>query len=218
MSQSDYIYLDMQTTNVQINGTNTTPGNLSFTTTLNTPVIPNDYYMSIDKFQVDTCSLPVLVVEPDLTSNPFVPNKTIHKVAVMTEEANLTSPYYPGIQTSFDYAIPANTGECTSVSSSLDGSIIALGYPYFSEFDIDSFGCVFYFDSDKNIHRINSPVAPGNFHFFGSSVSVTADGKIIAIGTGIVGGDGVPTGTVYLPTTTPPGFTNLAIDSKAEFT
>ena len=89
MSQSDYIYLDMQTTNVHSNSTTVTPGNLSFTTTLNTPVIPNDYYVSIDKFQVDTSELPVLVVEPDLTTNPFVPNKTIHKVGIMTSGANL---------------------------------------------------------------------------------------------------------------------------------
>ena len=94
MSHSDYIYLDMQTTNVNINTDDFTPGTLSFNSTLNTTIVPSDYYVSVDKFQVDTSGLPVLVVEPDIVSTPFVPNKTIHKVGIMTSEANLLISEY----------------------------------------------------------------------------------------------------------------------------
>ena len=89
MYQTDYIYLDMQTTNVQSNSTTVTQDNLIFNSTLNIPIVPNDYYLSVDKFQVDTSEVPVLLVEPDLASTPFVPNKTIHKVGIMTSGANL---------------------------------------------------------------------------------------------------------------------------------
>lgn len=180
MSQSDYIYLDMQTTNVQINGTNTTPGNLSFTTSLNTPVIPNDYYMSIDKFQVDTSELPVLVVEPDLTTNPFVPNKTIHKVGIMTSDASFKIPgtVIP--------SIPAEGVLARSISASLDGSVIAVGYPSITSNGVTNRGKVYFCNSNRVIQEIVLNSSQINLGF-GISVSVSGNGQFIAIGTDTIG-------------------------------
>ncbi len=119
MSQIDYIYLDMQTTNVQSNSTTVTQGNLIFNSTLNTPIVPNDYYLSVDKFQVDTSELPVLLVEPDLASTPFVPNKTIHKVGIMTSGANLllSGNYDPLNVVDNHFILPINLKNVPSITN-----------------------------------------------------------------------------------------------------
>jgi hypothetical protein len=171
----------MQTTNVQINGTNTTPGNLSFTTSLNTPVIPNDYYMSIDKFQVDTSELPVLVVEPDLTTNPFVPNKTIHKVGIMTSDASFKK--IPGTDI---FSIPAGGVLARSISASLDGSVIAVGYPTITSNGVTNRGKVYFCNSNRVIQEIVLNSSQINLGF-GISVSVSKNGQVIAIGTDTIG-------------------------------
>lgn len=87
----DYIYFDLQTTNVYNNEINVQPA-LKFLESRDSPLVPNsgDYHMSVIRFQTDNYNLPVLLAEPDLSStnaSPFVPTKTIHKVAVFTDNA-----------------------------------------------------------------------------------------------------------------------------------
>ena len=87
----DYIYFDLQTTNVYNNDLNVQPA-LKFLESRDAPLVPNsgDYHMSVIRFQTDNYNLPVLLAEPDLSSTnagPFDPAKTIHKVAVLTDDA-----------------------------------------------------------------------------------------------------------------------------------
>ena len=87
----DYIYFDLQTTNVYNNDLNVQPA-LKFLESRDAPLVPNsgDYHMSVIRFQTDNYNLPVLLAEPDLSSTnagPFNPAKTIHKVAVLTDDA-----------------------------------------------------------------------------------------------------------------------------------
>ena len=96
----DYIYFDLQTTNVYNNNLDVQPA-LKFLESRDSPLVPNsgDYHMSVIRFQTDNYNLPVLLAEPDLSSSnasPFNPQRTIHKVAVFTEDAFI--PYAnPGI-------------------------------------------------------------------------------------------------------------------------
>jgi len=181
MSQSDYVYLDMQTTNVQMNSTTVTPGNLSFTTDLNTTIVPNDYYMSIDKFQVDTSNVPVLLVEPDLTS-PFVPNRTIHKVAVMTEKASLLidEAYISQINRWY-YPTDISTA-ATSISSSVSGSVFAICFHNKTVNNLEGAGIVVVYNLDRTKIVLQSPELH-SYEKFGYSISVSGDGRFIAIGT-----------------------------------
>ena len=185
MSHSDYIYLDMQTTNVNINTDYFTPGTLSFNSTLNTTIVPNDYYVSVDKFQVDTSGLPVLVVEPDIVSTPFVPNKTIHKVGIMTSEANLLISEYVNYQrkiSNITYGPPPVETSPSDISASIDGSIIAVGYEYESTNGNGNAGKVILYNSDRTPTVIQSPYQIDGERF-GRSLSVSGNGRFIAIGT-----------------------------------
>jgi len=77
----DYVYFDLQQSNVY-NSTTSEPQPLRFNETRDSPIVPNagEYYLSVNRFQVDTYNLPVLVVEPDLTVDD--PNQTIYKIAI----------------------------------------------------------------------------------------------------------------------------------------
>jgi hypothetical protein len=77
----DFIYFDLQQSNVY-NSSKTEPQPLRFNETRDSPIVPNagEYYLSVNRFQLDTYNLPVLVVEPDLTSGD--PNQTIYKVVI----------------------------------------------------------------------------------------------------------------------------------------
>ena len=102
----DYIYFDLQTTNVYNNDINVQPA-LKFLESRDSPLVPNsgDYHLSVIRFQTDNYNLPVLLAEPDLSStnaNPFDPKKTIHKVAVFTEDA-----FIPYVSTGLQAMDPA---------------------------------------------------------------------------------------------------------------
>jgi hypothetical protein len=87
----DYVYLDLQQSNVY-NNTNDPEVDVAFIETRDSPVINNtgEYNMSVTRFQIDTYKLPTMVVEPDLTQGD--PNVTVHKVAIMTESATQVNP------------------------------------------------------------------------------------------------------------------------------
>lgn len=86
----DYVYFDLQTSNVYNNEVGATP-QLQFLESRDSPIIANsgDYYMSVTRFQVDTEQLPTLIVEPDINHSPFSPEQTIHKVAIINNGASL---------------------------------------------------------------------------------------------------------------------------------
>jgi hypothetical protein len=137
--------------------------------------------MSIDKFQVDTSELPVLVVEPDLTTNPFVPNKTIHKVGIMTSDASFKK--IPGTDI---LSIPAGGVLARSISASLDGSVIAVGYPTITSNGVTNRGKVYFCNSNRVIQEIVLNSSQINLGF-GISISVSKNGQVIAIGTDTIG-------------------------------
>jgi hypothetical protein len=66
----DKIYYDIQITNVE--NTNITPPNVFFNESRNTPFLmcPENYYMSIIRFTLDTATLPIFI--PTIQTNPAI--------------------------------------------------------------------------------------------------------------------------------------------------
>jgi len=73
---SDKIYYDIQITNVE--STSVSPPNVFFNESRNTPFLmcPQDYYMSIIRFTLDTATLPIFI--PTINSTQSDVNKTIY--------------------------------------------------------------------------------------------------------------------------------------------
>ena len=102
----DYVYFDLQQTNVY-NGTSQEPQPLKFNETRDNPIVPNagEYYLSVNRFQLDTYNLPVLVVEPDLTVAKK--NDTIYKVRITAYSAHIpidtggVGPAFSGLPNTF---------------------------------------------------------------------------------------------------------------------
>ena len=130
----DYVYFDLQTSNIHNNAVGTIP-QLRFEESRDAPVIENagEYNMSVTRFSVDTATLPVLVVEPDLNDAGFDPHKTIHRVAIITEGANLKANTTGAITTTtthdFTGAITTTAGSLYSsaMASSDDGEVVVIG-------------------------------------------------------------------------------------------
>jgi hypothetical protein len=145
----DYVYFDLQSTNTYNNDTGTTP-QLQFLESRDGAIVDNagEYNMSVTRFSVDTANLPVLVVEPDINDAGFDPHKTVHRVAIISEGANLkldtTGAITSTIMDNFEGAIDvtgSNFG--ASVSASDDGEIIVVGEPNYTdrvEFGASAFG------------------------------------------------------------------------------
>lgn len=96
----DYLYFDLQQTNIQ-NTTEFQQQPLRFIETRDNPIVANsgDYHLSVTRFQLDTYNLPVFVAEPDLTqTGTYDPNQTIYKVAMIPKYSNLVN----GIDTNED--------------------------------------------------------------------------------------------------------------------
>ena len=74
------LYLDLQITNV--NNLDNLPAILSFTETRTTPILinPQDYYMSVVRFSLDTPSLPIIT--PTIQYNQANRNLTIYSVTL----------------------------------------------------------------------------------------------------------------------------------------
>jgi hypothetical protein len=130
----DYVYFDLQSTNTYNNETGTTP-QLQFLESRDGAIIDNagEYNMSVTRFSVDTANLPVLVVEPDINDIGFDPHKTVHRVAIITEGANLKLDTVGAITTTlmdnFEGQGSVGSKFGTSVASSNDGEIVVIGEP-----------------------------------------------------------------------------------------
>jgi hypothetical protein len=131
----DYVYYDIQRTNIYNNSPDATP-QLQFLESRDAPIVENsgDYTMSVTRFSVDTANLPVLVVEPDVAgTDPFDPNRSIHKVAIITEGANLKISSAGAVSTQTTFTATAADLETLlgwSVASSHDGEVIVYGEPF----------------------------------------------------------------------------------------
>jgi hypothetical protein len=197
----DYVYLDLQQTNVY-NNTIKNEVDINFIETRDSPVIANtgDYTVSVTRFQIDTYELPSLLAEPDLITEPFDPERTIHKVAIINEGATLPvenpTADFPLVQ---ELNIPTPTqslilsyGSTTDVT--FDGEFIVVGAPATFYNSITQRGAVYIWTRSQisgqytysNIlnavfdNTVNSRV--------GHSLSISEDGNWIGVGTGQTAG------------------------------
>jgi hypothetical protein len=128
------VYFDLQSTNTHNNSTGLAP-QLQFLENRDAPIVENsgEYTMSVTRFSVDTANLPVLVVEPDIIGDEgFDAGKTIHRVAVISEGANLKINSSGAVSISqVDSFLGQYAGSKfgKSVASSNDGEIIVIGEP-----------------------------------------------------------------------------------------
>lgn len=83
-----HLYYDLEVANQSLQDTSAPPSELSFTEVRSSAVLanPNDYFMSIVRFSVDTAgSLPIFIPQIDLAQpvigNPNFPNKTIYNIS-----------------------------------------------------------------------------------------------------------------------------------------
>jgi len=210
----DVVYFDLQSTNVSNNSVNP-PLPLRFVESRDAPIIQNsgDYYMNINRFSLDTYNLPVLLVEPDL-ADPFDPQRSIHKVAIMTDSANLkldtpTVVDRLRFNTSTPSELAKQYGYCVSMSN--DGNIIAIGAPASSYQYIDFTTGVLTtvllrgrtYIGVKNTDSAGYSVTEIEISYtgqlrFGTSVSLSGDGTVLVIGTGgVASATLVPEATEY---------------------
>lgn len=196
----DFVYFDLQTTNTYNNETGKAP-QLQFLESRDSPIVANsgDYYMSVTRFSVDTYNLPVLVVEPDITGlDPFEPTKSIHKVAVITEGANLklaSAAVATDVLVSYRQANAIGTDYALSVAMSADGEVVVIGEPQANYTRVSRTSTQTY--SKRGIVNIGIRNPNGRYDYtplpffedtpdyrFGTSVAISGDGKIIVVGTG----------------------------------
>jgi hypothetical protein len=146
----DYVYLDLQQTNVY-NNTIQPEVDVNFIETRDSPVISNtgDYTVSVTRFQIDTYKLPTMVVEPDLITEPFDPERTIHKVAILNEAGTLplttTAVSFPLVQ-ALNHPSPTQSlipSYGRTNDSSFDGEFIVVGAPYVTYNGVNQRGAVY---------------------------------------------------------------------------
>jgi hypothetical protein len=92
-----HLYYDLEVANQSLRDTSAPPSELSFTEVRASAVLanPNEYFMSIVRFSVDTAgSLPIMIPQIDLeqafVGNPDFPNRTIYSLTF-----NYTDPAVP---------------------------------------------------------------------------------------------------------------------------
>jgi hypothetical protein len=132
----DYIYFDLQQTNVQ-NTTEFIQQPLKFVETRDAPIVANsgEYHLSVTRFQLDTYNLPVLVVEPDLTQPDATYNKnqTIYKVAMLATEATIASDttqlYTEQLIEQFVDREQNDYGERIAMTGNMESLSIVIGRP-----------------------------------------------------------------------------------------
>ena len=230
----DVVYFDLQSTNVANNSTNPQLP-LRFVESRDAPIIQNsgDYYMNINRFSLDTYNLPVLVVEPDLT-DPFDPQRSIHKVAIMTDSANLkldtpTVTDRLRFNTSTPSALVKQYGYCVAMSN--DGNIIAIGAPASSYQYLSSSGLQTVANRGRTYIGVKNTDSAGysvteieitytGALRFGTSVALSGDGSVLVIGTGGTAVSGVPVASEYavydVATATIRWFDKYSSESTAE--
>lgn len=186
----DYIYFDLQTTNVYNNDLSVQPA-LKFLESRDSPLVPNsgDYHMSVIRFQTDNYNLPVLLAEPDLSStnaNPFVPQKTIHKVAIFTEDAYI--PYLnPGL-IPFSPALingtPQDQDNFGQALSSRNSDTLVVGAPHAGTALGEGNVFHFLFDGTTSFKTLLPTATNPQLINEGHGVSISLDGeKILTTGT-----------------------------------
>ena len=199
----DYVYLDLQQTNVYNNTTNADV-DINFIVTRDAPVIANtgDYTVSVTRFQLDTYKLPTLVVEPDLTGT-FNPERTIHKVALINTSAQL--PLDPPTVTINQTQQALSSGSGTElfggrVAVSGDGEYIVVGAPFANYGGAIGRGKVYIFERSSSTGNYTIQSAINNVFdnttnlLVGASLDISEDGNFIIVGTG----DIEPSHTYYI--------------------
>ena len=132
----DYIYFDLQQTNVQ-NTTEFIQQPLKFVETRDAPIVANsgEYHLSVTRFQLDTYNLPVLVVEPDLTQPDasYNKNQTIYKIAMLATDTTIVSQstqlYTSQLIENFVDREQLDYGERIAMTANMDNLSIVIGRP-----------------------------------------------------------------------------------------
>lgn len=190
----DYVYLDLQQTNVY-NNTIQPEVDVNFIETRDSPVISNtgDYTVSVTRFQIDTYKLPTMVVEPDLITEPFDPERTIHKVAILNEDGTLplTTPAvsFPLVQ-ALNHPTPTQSlipSYGRTNDSSFDGEFIVVGAPDVTYNGVNQRGAVYLWARQNNgyvfSNILNDLFDDTTNSKLGTSVAISDDGYWIGVGT-----------------------------------
>jgi len=196
----DYVYLDLQQTNVY-NNTIKNEVDINFIETRDSPVIANtgDYTVSVTRFQIDTYELPTLVAEPDLITQPFDPERTIHKVALLN--INGTLPIAPTVTFPLD-RILNNPGTSITygrhIDVDFDGEFIVVSAPDTAYNGANQRGQVFLWSRQNDGSYILNDILNSIFDDtptskVGTSLSISEDGHWIGVGTAKAPGFTVPT-------------------------
>ena len=191
----DYVYLDIQQTNVY-NNTLNEEVDINFIETRDSPVIANtgDYTVSVTRFQIDTYKLPTMVIEPDIITEPYDPERTIHKVALLNIEG--TFPLASPIITFSLVQLLNNPTAAQSLipsygrtnDSSFDGEFIVVGAPK-TDYRVNQRGTVYLWSRQNNgqytLSNLLNPLFDNVLNArIGTSVSISEDGQWIGIGAG----------------------------------
>ena len=202
----DYVYLDLQQTNVYNNTTNNDV-DINFIVTRDAPVIANtgDYTVSVTRFQLDTYKLPTLVVEPDLTGT-FNPERTIHKVALINTSAQLpvVEPSATIVQTQALASGFVSEAFGRTIAASSDGKFIVVGAPFGNYGGYNGRGKVYIFERSSSTGNYTIQSLINNVFDYtanllvGRSLAISADELTILVGTGDV--DNSHTYYIYRPT------------------
>lgn len=188
----DYVYLDLQQTNVYNNSINADV-DINFIVTRDSPVIANtgDYTVSVTRFQLDTYKLPTLVVEPDL-SGTFNPERTIHKVALLNTSAQfpLESPVVSVTQIQ---ALASGHGSeqfGSRLAASGDGEYIVVAAPTANYGGGLARGKLYLFQRIQSTGLyllqdvLNNLFDNTTNLLLGQSIDISEDGNYILVGTG----------------------------------
>jgi hypothetical protein len=188
----DYVYLDLQQTNVY-NNTIQPEVDVNFIETRDSPVIANtgDYTVSVTRFQIDTYKLPTMVVEPDIITEPFDPERTIHKVAILNKEGTLplTTPTvsFP-LETILSNPSTTIDTYGSTVAVNFNGEFIVVGAQLAEYSFIDGRGQVLLWARQNNGYFLSDILNPlfDNlpYSYVGTSVAISDDGYWIGVGTG----------------------------------
>jgi hypothetical protein len=188
----DYVYLDLQQTNVY-NNTIEPEVDVNFIETRDSPVIANtgDYTVSVTRFQIDTYKLPTMVVEPDIITEPFDPERTIHKVAILNKTGTLplTTPTvsFP-LETILSNPSTNIDVYGSTVAVNFDGEFVVVGAPLAEYSFIDGRGQVLLWVRQNNgayfLSDILNPLFDNlPYSNVGTSVAISDDGYWIGVAT-----------------------------------
>ncbi len=188
----DYVYLDIQQTNVY-NNTLKDEVDINFIETRDSPVIANtgDYTVSVTRFQIDTYKLPTMVIEPDITTEPYDPERTIHKVALLNIEGTfpLASPAltFP-LETVLSNPSTNIYEYGSTIAVNFDGEFVVVGAPSAEYSFIDGRGQVLLWARQNNgayfLSDILNPLFDNlPYSNVGTSVAISDDGYWIGVGT-----------------------------------